>query len=193
MFEPRYVLWCAPALYVLVGAGIQGLGGRGWRLVQGACLGLLSSISLLGLAAQTVQPIRPDLRGGAVFIANRWQPGDPLVFQIPYNKYGFEYYLARHSPLVARHFIEAPYTNYGMSLAEVAAELRRQLPPNRRVWLIETEPGMWDARGLVRQWFDDTLPLIERRSFNGVVISLHKPERTFQYTVYLPVIQRTSP
>jgi hypothetical protein len=80
-----------------------------------------------------------------------------------------------------------------MSQAEVDAELRSQLPPNRRVWLIETEPGMWDARGLVRQWFDDTLPLIERRSFNGVVISLHQPERTFHYTVYLPAIQRTSP
>jgi hypothetical protein len=75
----------------------------------------------------------------------------------------------------------------------VAAELRRQLPPNRRVWLIETEVGMWDARGLVRQWFDESLPLIERRSFNGVTLSLHQPERTLNYSTYLPWVQQVSP
>jgi mannosyltransferase len=200
VFEPRYLLWCAPALYVLVGAGLGRLEIGDWRLV---CLIsnlqslisvlVLTTISLLGLAAQITQPIRPDLRGGAAFIASQHQPSDLLVFQIPYNKFGFEYYFTRHSPLATRHFIEAPYTNYGMSRTEMAAELRRQLPPNRRVWLIETESGMWDARGLVRQWVDESLPLIERRSFNGVTLSLHQPERTLNYSTYLPWIQQSSP
>ena len=236
IFEPRYLLWCAPALYMLVGAGIGGLEfGRleirrvnlqpfdklrtqslTLRQAQDAVsnlpssitLTLLTGISLLGLAAQIIQPIRPDLRGGANFIASQMQPSDMLVFQIPYNKFGFEYYLTRrqpptlrqaqdavsnlplsHSPNPQSHFIEAPYTNYGMSADEVSVELRAHLPPNHRVWLIETEPGMWDSRGLVRAWFDATLPLIERRSFNGLTISLHLPERYLTYAVYLPWIQ----
>ena len=173
---------------------------KGWRLTRPISslqslisLVLLSSISLFGLAAQITQPIRPDLRGSAAFIASQLQPSDILVFQIPYNKYGFEYYLTHVHPqfsILNSQFIEAPYTNYGMSADEVAAELRVHLSPNRRVWLIETEPGLWDARGLVRQWFDASLPVIERRSFNGVTVSLHRPERTLNYTMYLPWVEK---
>jgi mannosyltransferase len=202
VFEPRYLLWCAPALYVLVGAGVTEVGKKAsegllvfgcWKLSRLAAIAVLTTISLFGLAAQIAQPIRPDLRGGAAFIRSQLQPDDLLVFQIPYNKHGFVYYLSLHAPHLTLHIIEAPYTNYGLSQAEVAAELRRQLPPNRRVWLIETETGLWDARGLVRQWFDERLSLIERRNFNRVTVSLHQPERTLHYTVYLPHIQTAAP
>ena len=185
IFEPRYLLWCAPALYMLVGAGIGGLGiGR-----LAICLTVLTGIALLGLVAQITQPIRPDLRGGANFIASQLQPGDRLVFQIPYNKFGFQYYLTHDASRITYNVIEAPYTNYGMSADEVSADLRAHLPPNYHVWLIETEPSLWDSRGLVRTWFDATLPLIERRSFNGVTVSLHQPERYLNYAIYLPWIQ----
>jgi mannosyltransferase len=127
VFESRYLLWCAPALYMLVGAGIGGkrLEIGDWRLdrlisnLQSLIsLALLTAISLLGLAAQITQPIRPDLRGGANFIASQHQPNDLLVFQIPYNKYGFIYYLSQPKSPITNYqllILEAPYTNYGMS------------------------------------------------------------------------------
>jgi uncharacterized membrane protein len=184
IFEPRYLLWCAPALYILAAAGIASEGNGKWEMGQARptpfslfphpLLALLTLISLLGFGAQVAQPIRPDLRGAAAYIQQNLQPGDALVFQIPYGRYGFEYYLRVVPNLKAQvSIVEAPFTNYGMHADEVAAFFRQQLVQNRRVWLVETEAALWDARGLVRAWFDTAKPLIERQDFFGVQVGLY--------------------
>ena len=187
VFEPRYLLWCAPALFMLVGAALDGSRGQAkWRtFISLALFSTLIGISLLGLAAQIARPIRPDMRGAtqlvaaqiAAQIAAQLQADSVVVFQIPYGRYGFEYYL-RFQPIErAPQIVEAPYTNYGMSEAEVAQILKPAISAvsaNHDIWLIELEPAMWDARGLVRRWFDVNLQRVEQRAFNGIIVSRYR-------------------
>lgn len=176
IFQPRYVLWSAPALYVLTGVALARLlaNARVGRLAAGLALTVLSVISLSGFASQVVNPIRPDLRGASAFIASAAEPGDVMVFQIPYGRFGFEYYVQRAGARVdPAQIIEAPYTNYGMSEDEVEAALIPAIGAASRVWLYETEPAMWDQRGLVRIWFDRALTPLARREFRGVSVGLY--------------------
>ncbi len=180
VFEPRYLLWCAPALFILIGVGITG--NEKTKLSPPTHLALiliapLTLISLLGLAAQWARPIRPDMRAATSFVASRLETNDIVTFQIPHGRYTFGYYLASR-PLQpgqnAPQVVEGPYTNYGMSEVDVEQAVMPYVPPDRNLWLIELEPAMWDARGMVRQWYDDHIPLIERREFNGITVSLYR-------------------
>lgn len=178
IFQPRYVLWSAPALYLLTGAALARLlaDARVGRLAAGLALTVLSAISLSGFASQIVNPIRPDLRGASAFIASAAELGDVIVFQIPYGRFGYEYYVQRAGARVdPTQIIEAPYTNYGMSEDEVEAALLPAIGTASRVWLYETEPAMWDQRGLVRDWFDRALTPLARREFRGVSVGLYAP------------------
>ena len=189
VFQPRYLLWCAPALYVLMGNLAATPHPARWFMR--AAMALSIAVAVLGVAAQISTPIRPDIRGASAFIASHAQPGDVLIFQIPYGRYGVEYYL-QHSAfslqLSGLGIAEAPYTNYGMSQAELANELWRGIGPAQRIWLVETEAEMWDEQGLVRAWFDQTLPLVQKMDFRGVRLSLH--QTTLDKRLYVPTMQR---
>jgi len=176
VFQPRYLLWSAPALYILVGIGLA----QAWR--EGAlgrwaaqlAVVLLSMVCVVGWTAQVIHPIRPDLRGATSTIVQGLQPGDAVVFQIPYGRYGFEYY-APHFGLdpTQVHIVEAPYTNYGMGEDEVTMTMTQTLGGARRVWLYETEAEMWDMRALVRAWADRDLHLIDNYDLRGVRVGLY--------------------
>jgi mannosyltransferase len=180
IFQPRYVLWSAPALYLLAGAALARLRSdvRLGQLASTLALMVLSTVSLSGLISQVINPIRPDLRGASAFISSAARPGDVIVFQIPYGRHGYEYYAQRVGAQIgATQIIEAPYTNYGMSEEEVEATLLPAIGTASRVWLYETEPAMWDQRGVVRSWFDAALTLLNRREFRGVSVGLYEPVR----------------
>ena len=75
-----------------------------------------------------------------------------------------------------------------MSQAELANELWRGIGPAQRIWLVETEAEMWDEQGLVRAWFDQTLPFVQKMDFRGVRLSLH--QTTLDKRLYVPTMQR---
>ncbi|PJF47635.1 MAG: hypothetical protein CUN48_07680 [Candidatus Thermofonsia Clade 3 bacterium] len=176
LFLPRYVLWSAPAFYLLAGVGLDRLfdGARAGRIAARVALATVSLVSLAGVAAQIIYPIRPDLRGAVAYVLHRAQPGDKIVFQIPYMRHSFAYYAERLGYSLAQlQWVEAPFTNHGMSPDDVAQVMRAQVVSSSRVWLFESEATMWDQRGLVRRWFDATLPLLDRQTFRGVEVGLY--------------------
>jgi hypothetical protein len=149
--------------------------GRAGRIAGTLALIVVSVVSVSGLLSQWIQPIRPDLRGAAAYLVANMQPGDTVVFQIPYGRHSFTYYADRFvKPLDQSRIVEAPYTNAGLSEAEVAGELTRVTAGVPRVWLVETEPAMWDERNLVRQWFDLALTPSARQDFRGVNVGLYE-------------------
>jgi len=177
IFQPRYVLWSAPALSLLIGVGLACLleGERTGRLAGGLLIVVVSAVGLLGVAAQIINPIRPDVRGAVAYVTQRARPGDAIVFQIPYMRYSFAYYAERFGyPLDRLWVIEAPYTNHGMTPDAVAQTMRGLIGVPGRVWLFESEAPMWDRDGLVRRWFDDALALSERQDFRGVAVGLYR-------------------
>lgn len=176
LFQPRYLLWSSPALFLLMGLGVARLHveGRVGRMAGALALIVMSAVSLSGVLAQWIHPIRPDLRGAAAYLVANMQPDDVVVFQIPYGRHSFTYYAERFGkPLDQARVLEAPYTNAGMAEVDVAGELTLAIIGAPRVWLVETEVAMWDQRNLVRQWFDLALTPSTHQDFRGVNVGLY--------------------
>jgi len=208
VFQPRYLLWCAPALYVLAALGVERL----WQhrtLFAGLAVIWLGVFSAWGFVAQAAQPIRPDLRGAAQYVAAQLADEDRLVFQIPYTRFAFQYYLPHFAPSLPvdaepapddglstlaglrQRIMDGPYTNNGGGPASVDAALRGLITPNQRVWLIEAEVPLWDEQGLTRAWFDQRMTVLSRRDFRGVSASLYQVH--LPHTIYLPGVTTSAP
>ncbi len=166
VFQPRYLLWSAPALYVLMAAGIAVLGRWGRAALAGVAV-----IQLLGSLAHMANPIRPDLRAAFAALTPALRAGDAIVYQIPYTRYSHDYYGPRPPGV---EVIDGPYTNGGLDEAGVDAELQalRAFP---RVWLVEIETEMWDERGLTRAWFDANLRATDSRAYHGIRVTRYEP------------------
>lgn len=173
LFQPRYVLWSAPALYVLAAAGADRLAPRGVEsklqmlVVAGTALA-----STMGYIGHLVNPIRPELREAMGWIKSDLRPGDAIVFQIPYARYSFDYY-ARGADLSGVALVEGPYTNDGSSEADVDGVLAPVSAAHARIWLVETEAPMWDERGLTRGWLDQFAAATDARDYRGISVTLY--------------------
>jgi hypothetical protein len=147
---------------------------------------------------QSAQPIKADFRAAARFVAAHRVPGDVLLFQIPYGRYNFTYYDAMQSdaatagclPNAELWFtgdcgrgvyapppaVDGPFANAGMSAEAFDAQMARALAGAPGVWLVETEPALWDARGLTRAWLDAHGAKTEGADFTRVTIMRYNLE-----------------
>jgi len=224
VFTDRYLIYIAPAFYVLVAmgilrlkppAGLKPAGGlskttgghplhplakRRSRLPSTARRLPLVTLLILVVDAeaiwnQTHTPIKSDFRSAVVLFREYAREGDAVVFLIPYVQRVFDYYdPPPYQP------IEAPYTNYGMSEAQVDAYLRRRIGHRERVWLVLSEEAMWDSQGLVPRWFEEHYDLALAGRFTRVSILLYqKPPiridlEALKYRCFLPlVVKQLSP
>ncbi|MGD1991640.1 MAG: glycosyltransferase family 39 protein [Anaerolineae bacterium] len=154
LFTDRYLIWAAPAFYLLVGAGLAFL----WTRGRWPALPLLVAIFLIfggNLRYQAQVPIKSDFRAAAAFVEDRYEREDLLLFQIPHGRYTFDYYFGPAGYAAA----EGLYTNhrredgsYQMTKDQAAAEMEHLTHMHERVWLIATETPMWDERHLVVEW-----------------------------------------
>ena len=144
LFTDRYLIWSAPAFYLLIGAGLASLWRLdGWRrwLALALVIGILASHSV-NLYLQATRPIKSDFRAAAAYVANYRSPAPPPV-AVPRPVPGtghFRLYLplvladyatfegliifhipyAKHSfdyyfPIEGYSWAEGPYTNWRAS------------------------------------------------------------------------------
>jgi mannosyltransferase len=162
VFEPRYLIFIAPAFYLLTGLGVVAL----WRLSRIASLLALAGIlsfSLLGLWVQASTPIKSDFRAAASFVAAHRQGSEPILFQMPYIRHTFDYYFA--GDYIA---LDGPWTNEDRDEAQVAEEIGGLVKGYRDVWLVASESWLWDSRDLARAWFNQHAHLVESAHFTLV-------------------------
>ncbi len=164
IFTDRYLIWIGPAYYLVVSLGAVALG----RLSK--LLGAIALIAVFGVAAagtyfQSSMPIKSDLRGVAAYLDTRYSSGDLVIFQIPYIRYTFDYYY--HKPYDGA---EGLFTNYGMSDAEVDAQMGRQVMGRKTVWLVASEMEMWDSKLQVWKWLESHARRKEATVFAQVVL-----------------------
>ncbi len=182
LFTDRYLIWTAPAFYLLVGGGLAGLAQileriaarvRGVRAETGALV--LLTLILLGytgnLYQQITTPIKPQFREVSAYLETHRRPGEPLVFQIPYNHIVVDFYT--DEPLDP--WIEAPFTNwrtasgaYQVTPPAVDLQLRQAVQGRECAWLVYAEAQMWDERELVKAWFDAEAVLVTERHYHLV-------------------------
>jgi len=146
LFAERYLIVTLPALLLMMALGTAWLW-RAWRpLALGAVAAVLAA-SLLGIAVQGTQTIKPDFRGAARYFMAHRQAGDLVLFLIPQAQGAFSYY----APAEEAIYAPAPFAN-GLPPAELDAAMRRLVGERQRVWLVESEPAWWDRAGAVRAW-----------------------------------------
>ncbi|MGQ9466548.1 MAG: glycosyltransferase family 39 protein [Anaerolineae bacterium] len=185
LFTDRYLIWAAPAFYLLVGAGWSFWGiptpssslapppeVQRLRLI-GKLLPTLAIpvVFALNLHAQATVPIKSDIRAAAAYVESRYQPGDLLLFQIPHIRYTFDYYFGPTDYLWA----DGLYTNHRNAegkyrLSEEAAGRWMALIVGDRtgVWLVASEVEMWDERNLVQGWMERTFTRADEAHFTRV-------------------------
>ena len=125
-------------------------------------------------------------------------------YQIPYARFGFDYYVRRQpsppAPDAAGPFAlwlpwvtsgtlrgseepgfcggypwaEGPYTNHGQPPDEVAREMERLTAGYGVVWLFETESALWDARGLTHAWLEEHARPTDQVHFSRVSVSRYE-------------------
>lgn len=169
LFTERYLIWTAPAWCLLMGMGLERVAsaarGAASRAFAVALLAAVLALNLAPLWTQSHVPIKSDFRGVAAYLADRWEPGDLVLFQMPHARRTFQYYW--HHPY---HWAEGPYTNYGQPPEEVARQMEGLTAGYRRVWLVLSEPEMWDRRGLTRRWLEEHGQPLERQTFARVEV-----------------------
>ena len=175
LFTDRYLIWAAPALYLLCGAGIGFLWQRGkWPAVP-----LTLAVLLVfggNLWVQSTLPTKADLRAAAAFVQERYEPGDLLIFQIPHIRYTFDYYF---EPAVY-DWADGLYTNhrspdgtYLVDEEQVGERMAWTTQGRERVWFIGSEVEMWDERNLVWRWLEAHGERIEEAHFLWVDVYLY--------------------
>ena len=179
LFTDRYLIWAAPAFYLLVSAGLAFLWTRGrWPVLP-----LLLSILLVfgwNLRYQAQTAIKSDFRAAAAFVEEHYQPEDLLLFQIPHGRYTFDYYFGPTGYAAAGGL----YTNhreddgsYQMTEDQAAAQMERLTHGHERVWLVATEVAMWDQRHLVEEWLASWGTVVRAEHFARVDVTLYELPR----------------
>ena len=198
MYTARYLIFVLPAYLLLLAAGVVAIARRS-RLLAGLLLAALLVLNFLGLWRQSQTPIKADLRSATEYVTSRQTPSDLLLFQIPYGRHSFDYYLLRYQeqqqntqdaavthlwdadylifmPLVAGpgadsyRWAEGLYTNGGMGQDAAYAAMERLTAGNETVWLIASEVDLWDERGLVQAWLEQNASMADQAHFVGVSV-----------------------
>ncbi len=174
IFTDRYLIWCMPGFYGLVAIGLEALSAHRPRLARVLLL-LMLVTDAAALITQTNTPIKPQFREATSYLREHYATEDRLLFQIPYNHHVVRYYWGADFP----PHLEAPYTNYrapdgsyAYDMSYVDLELSRLGLRGRRIWFIESEPELWDERGLVRTWLLLQGTVLDEQAFHGVRLTL---------------------
>ena len=176
IFTDRYLIWTLPAYLGLLACGIIALS-RVARPLGLLVVAIIMALNLWSSAyTQVREPIKADFRSAARHVVERFQPGEVLLYQIPYNRYTFTYYASgRLDPEDgAWAGVDGPYTNGGMTEGSVDAYLASRLGTARTIWFIASEVPMWDDRGLAQGWLDANARAVDRASFARVDVTRYE-------------------
>jgi len=151
IFTNRYLVWAAPAFYLLAAVGfINLLRARfGGTLVAGALMLVVLVGNANALHYQATQPIKPDFRAAATYVEQRYQPGDLVIFHLSYLENNFDYYYVGSYDSWG-----APAPASGMSASDVDSFMLAHTSGRATVWLVLSEAEMWDPGGMIKAWLD---------------------------------------
>ncbi|MGC9394417.1 MAG: glycosyltransferase family 39 protein [Anaerolineae bacterium] len=170
IFTDRYLIWAAPAFYVLAGIGLATIHDL-WRWLIAILLLHTLVLNGVGLYRQAKIPIKPQFQLATRDIEASRAPSELVLFQIPYNHHVTLYYAESSLDPWA----EAPFTNwrkadgsYHVYMPYVDEQMQMLTSGYSGVWLVYSETALWDDRELVKQWLDAHMRLVYHRPYVGV-------------------------
>lgn len=200
IYTARYLIFVLPAYLLLLAAGLLAAARRS-RLLGVALAVAILALNARGLWLQVRTPLKTDFRGATAYLRHNAAPADLILFQIPYGRHSFDYYMARpellpepydgtaapatprgvgrfrlYLPLAAAgggegyRWAEGLYTNGGMEPAQAAARMAEITAGSPVVWLVASEVGLWDQRGLVQAWLEEHATHTRTAEFHRVTV-----------------------
>lgn len=92
LYTARYLIYVLPAYLLLLAAGVSAIKGRA-RLLAGVLLFALLAVNGWGIWLQSHSQIKTDFRSATEYVVRCAGPQDLFLFQIPYGRYSFDYYV----------------------------------------------------------------------------------------------------
>lgn len=164
IFVDRYLIWIGPPMYLLAARGATQLWPRS-RLWTTVFLIASFAFFILGLWTQTSTPIKSDFRAAAAFVQANRQPDELVMFHISYVRGTFEYYYGPAAPSA-----DGIPTDEQTQENHLDAEMRARTAGYDVVWLVLSEPEMWDWRGMTVDWFSRHAQARRRADFARVSV-----------------------
>ena len=175
IFAERYLIYVAPAFYLILGRGLAAVKPRS-KAVFALCLVLVLALDVQSIWAQSHIRLKSDFRSAAQYFALHREPDNLTIFLMPYVRSTFEYYYRSDYHPAA----DDPCTNNGMSESELAAILGKMTEGHRSIWLVASEAESCDERGLVKAWLDGNGRLFDEKEFARV--------RLYRYELPVPSV-----
>lgn len=161
-FEPRYLLFAAPAYYLLMGRGMASL------FTSNRALGCLAIVLVLGATALPLRnyyfdPVywRDDVRGLARYVQDHAGEDDAVILNTYYFRTGFLYYYKGKAPVV--DLPASMPADWSKDLPALE-ELARSHP---RVWLVLWQDYYTDPQHQVQGWLEKQGLRIQHQTFGG--------------------------
>jgi len=182
LFVDRYLIWIGPAFVLLLALGLRVVyqsGGRPARVIGAVLLLFVAGMWAVNGWQQNQTPNKTQLREVVTFVAERRQPEQLLILQIPHTHHAWRYYTSdfgadpfADSEARLAPWAEGLWTHNGLpdeqARAEVNESMQRMTAGFGEVWVILTEAGSWDGRRLMDAWLDENATLAEQQTFNGI-------------------------
>jgi hypothetical protein len=148
MFVDRYLIWTGPAFYLLAARGLEQVARRS-KIIFYLCLTAIVGLNGWGIWQHTARPIKSDFRSAAAYVQEHRAPDELVLFHISYVRYTFEYYYGTATP-----FADGIVTDGQTTDATVDTLMQQRTAGYDTVWLVLSEPEMWDQRGMTVDWLD---------------------------------------
>jgi mannosyltransferase len=170
IFLDRYLIWIAPAFYLLTARGVIEIGRRS-RLLATVILVTLVVLNSRGLWWQAHIPIKSDFRAAAAYVRQHRTPDELIIFHISYARPTFEYYYGDSSP-----YADGITTDENTTEAWLDAMMEAQAQGHNAVWLCysEAKETKWDEREMVKDWLERNGRRTGRAAFARVEVSRYE-------------------
>lgn len=178
-FGSRYLFTAAPALWLLIAAGIDRLFAfrRALAFAGVAAFAVPAAFSFLSLSDPALA--KEDNRSLAEYLSREAGADDLILLNASYNNFALDYYYP--GPAKA---VPMPST-YPADAMRTAAELTESSKNYRRFWLMLWQDYYSDPNGLVKGWLDANTFQFDAEVFHGLTL--------YGYLAKSPILQSLPP
>lgn len=165
VFVSRYLIFTAPALFLLLGSLFGSYSPRAANLVQVGLAGVMA-VMLVVEIINPATPVKENYREAAQFMSAHATPQDTIVLAAPFTLYPIEYYYRGEAPVTTLptwdQYAYGPIPPF--DAAKLPQQVKQDAGSSQNVWLLLSyDQGYNDT---VKSYFDNHYQRLASQSFS---------------------------